>query len=530
MTSLTLAGQLRAVAESYRAKAAVRIDDECITYGSLLDHAAQLQRALALVDSPFLGLLGRKSAIMFHGIFAAIQSGCPYMPLNPDEPVERLAAMLARSGCRVLLAEADGEKLLRALLGSVSEPLVVILPDTATAPDWWPQAGPHRCIAGAELAALQGAGRTPGVAPLAYLLFTSGSTGTPKMVTVTQHQVSAYVANIVERSRPSAEDRFSQLAPLSFDFSVHDIFVAWSVGASIHPCPQRDIYSLASFIVRHGISIWASVPSTITFLNRSRQLAAGVFPAMRHAFFCGEALPESLAVKWHEAAPNCVIDNLYGPTEATVAVTAYRWTPAGEAGIVPIGLPFANIDVALVRDDGSEAADGEAGELWLAGDQVVDCYASDPERTSVSFADRHGRRWYRTGDYAQRAADGCLRYRGRADDQLQVRGQRVERKEIEVLLRGLAGGVDVAVMGWPPERGNQVEGLVFIVDDDTLDLMALRRQCQQHLAVYMQPLRIIAQPIPASRNGKVDYRRLGAMLAELMSAPGAGAVAPPETR
>src|SRR5262249_24212385 len=243
----------------------------------------------------------------------------------------------------------------------------------------------------------------------AYLLFTSGSTGAPKGVLIRHDNAVAYIGNVLDRYRPSPEDRFTQLFDFSFDLSVHDMFLCWSAGACLYCPPPTALAGLRDFVREHELTFWFSVPSTAAYMSRMKMLRAGAFPSLRMSLFCGEAMPASLASAWRTAAPNSVIENLYGPTEATVAFTVYRLSD-GDFGarddqpIVPIGLPLPGQYAAVIDADGGVVPDGQPGELCLGGSQVADGYWRMPEVTATRFRSPVGLpddapcRWYRTGD------------------------------------------------------------------------------------------------------------------------------------
>ena len=339
----------------------------------------------------------------------------------------------------------------------------------------------------------------------------------PKGVEVTHSNLSAYVNNTLALYAPVPGDRFSQLAPLSFDFSVHDLFVPWGVGASTHVLAQSQSVNLGQFIREKALTFWASVPSTILYLQRLRQLTPGAFPSVRQTLFCGEPLLQSMAHSWHKAAPNSRIDNIYGPTEATVAVSGYQWQPEQHrepSALVPIGraYPGTRLTLGKARRETDEAKD--EGELLIAGEQLVQGYwAGSPAPGDRFIEDAQGL-WYRSGDWARRDPQGGYHFLGRCDDQLKVHGQRLERVEIETLLRKVTGHDDVAVVGWPVVHGNSVEGLVFFVAHHELTNLALRKRCQQLMPNNMWPSKILLGPLPKNQNGKTDYKALRQRLSE----------------
>lgn len=514
MTTNHHLGQLlQAAATKYAYLEALSIKDDSWSYQQLHDFAALLARGFALSSGKYCALLGPRHIGTLAGAIAALCYGKTYLPLNEEESAERLGLLARSTGFDLLVTRDQDRSLLLILLAQNELPLVIILSDCDRSPDWCHDYPQHRFLGMDELAAL------PVVEPRsdnphAYLMFTSGSTGTPKGVEVSHANVVRYVENTVALYQPSHNDRFSQLAPLSFDFSVHDLFVPWAVGASTHVFDSSQSMALGRLIDEKRLTFWASVPSTALWLKRLRQLTPGAFPHLRQSLFCGEPLLHGAAESWQEAAPHSRIDNIYGPTEATVAVCGYHWKsdPSLAAGaVVPIGRPYPGtvLKIGRSRQDGQS---GHEGELWIGGEQVVQGYWLGLPVQADNFVIENDEAWYRTGDWGTLDSEGCLHFLGRCDDQLKVQGQRIERLEIESMLRQVSGTEDVAVVGWPIIEGNSVEGLVFFVGIHHKSNLELRKLCQESMPRIMWPGKLILGAIPKNRNGKTDYKQLRAEL------------------
>lgn len=517
----TLGRMIAQTAQRFPDHCAVRSGDSTRTYRELTADAARLVRGFPR-GGTFCALFGGRGAALYAGVVAAVQGDRTYLPLVCDDPLDRLIHIARQTRFDLLVADASAEDRLQALLGAIDWGVTVLLADHRRVPGWCAGLPRHRFLALDDLEQAPAAEPGSGTNPDAYLLFTSGSTGEPKGVLVSHANVLAYVANIVALYRPDETDRFSQLAPLSFDFSVHDLFVPWRVGACVCAFEFGSEYALARYITDNALTFWASVPSTAIFLDRLGQLEPGALASVRVAVFCGEALKEGTARAWSRAAPGCRIDNIYGPTETTVAVTAFPWHPADDAdGIVPIGWAFDGVVLRVAGQDGDEVAAGETGELWIAGDQVARGYWHNPRQDAERFVVRDGLRWYRTGDLVRRDPSCGLRYVGRIDDQMQVRGQRMERLEVETLLQRATGCGDVAVVGWPVQDRHTVESLVFFVGDFAEGMAELRRRCHALLPRAMWPSKVFIGPLPKNRNGKTDYGALRrALLGEGGGDPG----------
>jgi len=249
-------------------------------------------------------------------------------------------------------------------------------------------------------------------------------------------------------------------------------------------------------------------------------LRPGAFPALRSSLFCGEALTGEVAEAWARAAPESVVENLYGPTEATIACTAFRYVPGTPPedlvnGVVPIGQPFGRTRVRIVDASLSPLPAGEVGELLLGGDQLAPGYWRDPQRSASSFVSPPalgGDRWYRTGDLASLTSAGELVYHGRADDQIKIRGHRVELQEIEAVVRGASRAAIVVAMGWPRTPAG-ADGVVVFVSGAQASDEDILGACRGAMPGYMVPSAIHrVESVPQNASGKVDRSRLIGLL------------------
>jgi D-alanine--poly(phosphoribitol) ligase subunit 1 len=288
--------------------------------------------------------------------------------------------------------------------------------------------------------------------------------------------------------------------------------------------PEDAPYKLPALLREHRITFWLSVPTTGLTLANLGLLKPASLPDLRCTLFCGEPLPQRLAQSWHRAAPNGRLFNIYGPTECTIAVTAFEWHPdLPLADLVPIGEPYPAQDLCIVDDQLREQPPGAVGELCISGTQVVPGYYGDALQTQQRFVSVPGRAgvWYRTGDQVQRHPDWGLLFKGRRDDQMQVRGYRVERLEVEALMRNALSTDAVAVVGWPVVEGNLVQGIVAFVGDQRLSAQDIRRRLRSDLPEYMWPSQVYIQDLPQTRSRKVDYTALRRQLMEAQAAGGA---------
>ncbi|CCQ73080.1 amino acid adenylation domain-containing protein [Magnetospira sp. QH-2] len=498
----TLLGQIHARVLSQPEAIALWADGEGWTYHELW-HRAQVM-ASAINErggsSPVCALYAFRNGPTYAAILGILLAGRAYLPINPHWPSARCLAVLVQAGTDcVVCASADRSEVQDLLSHGALEdrPQILPIPEQDTAV-------PKQAETASLLAARD--------QPLAYLLFTSGSTGAPKGVPIAKSCVESYVSTVRERYGFCSTDRLSQVFDLTFDLSVHDLFVAWTSGAALYCVPDRELVAPAAFIETHRLTCWFSTPSMATLLDRFGLLDPGRFDSLRLSLFCGEPLTQRMARAWARAAPNGPVENLYGPTEATIATTAHVFDPDREAqgDLVPIGQSFPDQVIQILTDDGTEAAQGEPGELLISGPQLCAGYWRDPNQTQERFIRLPGSDavWYRTGDLVHRDSEGDLHFRGRLDHQIKVRGHRVELGEIEAVLRSIAQTDQVAAFGWPRSEGT-AQAVAAFVADSPMDNKAIQAACRDRLPSYMVPSAIRRlDRLPLNTSGKIDRAAL----------------------
>jgi amino acid adenylation domain-containing protein len=500
---------------------ALEVDRATISYRGLYELAGRIASTIyeqgRTDEPPLTALFAYRSATAFAGVLGILLRGHGYVPLNRTFPVQRNRCMLEQSGCNSLVVDQSSAGQLDKLLEGFALPLVVLLPDhddVAQLAALWPQ---HRFLSKRDIANAKDF-RPVRVSPdsIAYLLFTSGSTGTPKGVMVMHRNVRSYLDSVAPRCGITESDRCSQTFDMTFDLSVHDMFVTWEKGACLCCPSQKTLINPGKFINQSQLTTWFSVPSTVVFMKKLGTLKPGTYPSLRLSLFCGEALPMEVVRAWAEAAPNSRIENIYGPTELTIACTAYCWdrdrSPSEcHLGIVPIGEPFYGMDAIVVDEDLKEVPLGNPGELLVTGKQLTPGYWRDGEKTAKSFVVPSGkhRTYYRTGDRVLRAAaDKPLVYLGRVDNQIKVLGHRVELGEIEAVAREESGVDGVVAVGWPLSPSG-ADGIEVFLQTDQIDLELVQARIAARLPSYMTPRNIHLVPeIPLNSNGKFDRRAL----------------------
>ncbi len=515
-------------AETFPERPAVFWDGKTILYRELRDTAcriaATIQAHQDFARPPLTAVFGSRTATAFAGVLAALLAGNGYVPLNCKFPMHRTKLMLSTSDCGSIIVDTRSLPQLDALLENFEKRLLVILPDVAELESLrarWPL---HVFVGGKDLAPA-GRWRTPDVSPdaIAYLLFTSGSSGAPKGVPIAHRNVVPFLDFMVDRYRVTEYDRLSQMSDMTFDLSVFDMFVSWKRGACLCCPSQRDLFKLDTFINDAGLTIWFSVPSTISFMKQSGVLGPGRFPSLRLSLFCGGPLPVPSAETWLQAAPNSILENLYGPTELTIACTLYRWDPVRSCReshfeVVPIGYPYPGMNALVADENLNEVPPGSDGELLMNGPQMARGYWKDPEKTRTAFVIPPGRTeiFYRTGDRVRRPVGNApLTYLGRTDSQIKVLGYRVELEEIEAVVRKRCGCDGVVAVGWPVDS-NGCDGIeVFIEGEPKAEENELVLAVAAELPRYMVPSRFhFMARLPRNANNKFDRKAMLRLLEE----------------
>jgi amino acid adenylation domain-containing protein len=485
-----------------------------LTYRELFERAggwaAALRRA-GLKPGERVCILSRRSFTAYTGIVTALLAGCTYVPLNPSFPKDRNAGMVSASGASALLLDDQSASELEKRVGDLDAGLIIMTPESDAALVGMRN---HRisrsdlCTIPIEHAiAFDDANPESPV----YILFTSGTSGVPKGVPINHVNLFHYLSSVYELIPLKNTDRVLQAADLTFDQSVHDMFLTWLSGAELYSAPENTTVFAPRIIAGYNLTACHLVPSAAARASQQGMLHPAGMPSLRYTVFGGEALPTTVATAWSQAAPNSTIVNLYGPTEGTVYVSSFRIDPSHELDVpvVPIGWPLGSQKMALFDAHGREVAASEAGEIYLAGPQMMTGYWQAPELDGEAFVTIEGIRWYKTGDVGRRVDGYGVVFGGRADWQVKIRGYRVELLEIEGALRRISGRDQVAVIAWPAiAEGTADECIAFVVGPAGEET-ALQAICRKFLPPYMVPRQIyFITSLPFNQNGKIDYKAL----------------------
>ncbi|MFS7879075.1 amino acid adenylation domain-containing protein [Streptomyces asiaticus] len=461
-----------------------------------------------------------RSADLVIAALAVLKAGGGYLPVDPGDPADRLAHVLTDATPVLVLTRsaiapglprtaAPVRLLDEAGTGGSAESGSAIapgLPRTAAPVRLLDEAGTHEP---AEPAAPAGSGghRWQAQSP-AYVIYTSGSTGRPKGVVV-EHRSFAQYLDYAAEAYPSLGERALLHSPVSFDMAVTSLFGPLTTGGCVH---VAELEQPAEGRVR---------PAFCKVTPSHLPLLAGVDPECsptRELVIGGEQLLGEALAPWRAAHPDVAVVNEYGPTEATVGCAVLRLEPGEEtpSGAVPIGRPTPNTRLYVLDAGLRPAPRGAVGELYIGGGQLARGYLNRPALTAARFvADPFGApggRLYRTGDLARWNADGQLEYLGRVDEQVKVRGYRVELGEIEAALaRDPEVGRATVVLRADEGAGKRLAAYLVPAAGGGLDPAAVRERLAAAVPDYMVPAAFtVLDELPLNANGKVDRKALPA--------------------
>ncbi|WP_425408783.1 amino acid adenylation domain-containing protein [Hyphococcus sp.] len=482
-------------AERWPQSTAIRHDNESLTYKALNARANHLARRLlnaGVGRGDIIALAMERTAQYPVAMLAIAKTGAAFLPLDPCDPPGRLKNLIKDAGAKLTIANAGAAASLGESCGDV-----------------WRA---DECAAGYDSDNITDAERGGPVqdADLAYLIYTSGSTGAPKGVMLHHGGLTNTVCDAIERYPVGPEDKLLAVAAFTFDASVLEIYAALAAGATLVMAPRntvRDPAALCALMQSESVTFMIATPTQWDMLISSR----GVLLQGMKAAVAGEALTSRLARALHDLG--AVVANCYGPTEATVQTAT---APLGEADLSapPIGRPVWNTQLYILDDHLGLLPQGVAGELCIAGAGVAHGYLNNKALTEEKFPlnpyDPDGGRLYRTGDLARWREDGALEFLGRRDQQIKLRGIRMEPGEIESALMAQpdvrSAFVDIIEHA---KNGKRLAAYVTAKENATLDADSLRDALRSVLPAHAVPSRIfILDAMPVTRNGKIDRNAL----------------------
>ncbi|MFF3275611.1 non-ribosomal peptide synthetase [Streptomyces chrestomyceticus] len=509
MTALTtgLPGLVAHFARTTPDALAVTDGETFLTYAELAAEARAFARVLrdrGVRPGAAVGVLLPHSVPLVVTQLAVWWAGGHYVPLDADYPAPRIATMLETAGAVLTVGEKD-------LVEAAGVPGDRALPPPARTAEHTGGDAP----APAE--------DTYDPDAVAYVMFTSGSTGQPKGVAVT-HQGIARLAHRPEYVTLTPRDRVLFHSPVTFDAAAFEVWAPLANGAAVavSTADRLSPTGLARDAERLGATVTVLTTALFHHLAARRSPLFGV---LRGVLVGGEALSAQHARSVLRAHPWLELVNGYGPTEATTFATAHRVTDADCDAPPPIGRPIAGTTAYVMDEHGRPVAPGVRGELWLGGPRLALGYVGQPDRTAEAFVGHPtAGRLYRTGDVVSARPDGTLDFHGRTDDQIKVRGFRIEPGEIEHALREHTGVADAAVVVQRPAP-DDARLVAFVVREDgaAAGAAALRAHLEGRLPAHLVPNAwAFVDALPMTGVGKVDRRTLAGRTVEGGGEPGGG--------
>ncbi|MBT0772834.1 amino acid adenylation domain-containing protein [Kineosporia sp. J2-2] len=469
----------------FRTPTAVAVEGEgrTWTYATLLavvEETATALRESGVGPGDRIAVMAERGPHLVGALLGVLEAGAAYVPLDPHLPEDRLAYMTEDSGARLLLTQ-------QSLLGSrPGDVPVLVLEDLAGG--MRANLGPRSGEAGSDLA---------------YVLYTSGSTGRPKGVAIPHHALINLLLSMRERTGFGPDDSLLAVTTISFDIAGLELFMPLLSGGRVVLCDSgtaSDGVALCRRIEETGVTWMQATPTAWRMLRD-----AGWAGRPGLGVLCGgEELPLDLAAF---LAPRVrALHNVYGPTETTIWSTEGRVDPARG---VDIGEPLANTQLYVLDSQGRGVEPGFPGELWIGGDGLALGYWDRPELTAERFVTglpaAPQRRLYRTGDRARWTSEGRLLHHGRLDNQVKLRGYRIELAEVESVLQAVPGVATAVVV----VRDDNLVGYLVAEPGAELKAASVRAEAANFLPQYMVPgILMVLDELPLTANKKIDRNRL----------------------
>ncbi len=501
-----------------RAPHLIAVDDHGtrITYGDLDVQSNQLAHVLIDVGcepNDRICVFMEKTTRQYASVLAALKAGGCWVPLSAAFPHERLKDLVQSLRPKAIVCDVsnfDKAKLAREEAG-VDCTLIVL--------DGEDERGPG--ILGVPTVQTASTGRpvvlNRSPEDLAYIIFTSGSTGTPKGVMVKHRNTVQFLELCAEFFNIEEGLRFAHFSDLTFDPSVFDMFHCWACGGTLVPFNRRRYrINPGLFFKELNINVLFTVPSVIVSIQDGGMLNSADLSSIRYLLLTGEPLPPKLVRAWYDAHPDSSVFNMFGTTETAIVSHWYEIpkdinpdTP------IPVGKPLPGTRVLLMEND-RLVPSGCVGESIVSGSQLSAGYWANEFQTRQTFTknpldDNLPVTVYRTGDILMKGEDGLYYFVGRVDNQIKLRGQRIELGEVENVIRQHKSVLDaavIAVSGDGSGKYDRLAAFVTLVPKETTD--GIETFIAKRLPRYMAPWRVVFLPndMPRNSNGKIDRQEL----------------------
>ncbi|WP_298510525.1 non-ribosomal peptide synthetase [uncultured Kordia sp.] len=463
-------------------------EDHALTYIELAQRvdklATYLSKEVGIQQGDFIGIVSERSEKLIISILAVLKVGATFIPIDPDYPAKRIEKIIDSSHLKVIITDTWSADEIQ------NDTLQILREDVA-----------HNYKAENLSITIQ-------KDELAYIMYTSGSTGEPKGVMISRFSLNDYVKTFIDYYDLTATDKVIQQSSIGFDVAIEEIFPALCVGACILISKEggKDIKGLAELIEQHGATVLSTTPLVINELNQELDKLG----KLRILISGGEALrPEQINRLIHKVA----IYNTYGPTEVTVCATFQKITSLHDVNI--IGTPITNHKIYLFDEHMNLVPQGVEGEIYVVGNGLAQGYLNLNDETKKRFITnplQTSEKMYRTGDIGKWMEDGTLKFLGRNDEQIKIRGYRVELAEIQKTLFEYEALHESFVTTLRDNEG-ELNIVLFYLSTTDVDHLKLQGWLSQRLPGYMVPTYVHKlEKIPRNSNGKIDTKKLPSLL------------------
>lgn len=488
---------LDAVVQKVPDKTAFSNGEEAMTFREIYHQSCAIGSFLAnkgLYREPVVVFMGKhpKTITAFFGV---IKGGNFYVPLDDEMPIGRIELILENLNPRIMICD---EKTIEIVKTLPYEGEAVLYDDICMTPV-------------AETVLQEIYAKAIDTDPI-YVVFTSGSTGVPKGVVACHRSVIDYIEQLSEVLGFHEETIFGNQTPLYFDACLKELYPTLKFGATTYLIPQKLFMlpvNLVEFLNEHRINTICWVVSALTMISSFQTFKTVVPQYLKTIAFGSEVFPIKQFNKWREALPQAVFTNLYGPTEGTGMCCYYRVEREfAEDETIPVGRPFKNTEILLLKENGEYAPFGEEGEICIRGTSLTLGYYNNPEKTAEAFVQNplnhaYPELIYKTGDIGRFNERGELMFVTRKDNQIKHMGHRIELGEIEVNVNRIEG-IHSAACIYERTKGKIV---LFYVGD--IEAAELTKTLKEKLPRYMIPNRIRnLSEMPLTANGKIDRMTL----------------------
>jgi D-alanine--poly(phosphoribitol) ligase subunit 1 len=474
------------VVEKFGANNAFCINEKFYSYLEFAQNISKIRKALqSSNNNKNIGLVANDDIETYASIFAIWLEGFAYVPLHPQQPLERNLEIISQAGINIVIdssakAAFSSCNLIESSYLKFEE---INLHPNQTSDD-----------------------------ALAYILFTSGSTGKPKGVQITRGNVGSFIQSFWEVGfNVDHNDRCLQCFDLTFDVSVQSFLTPLTKGACTFTIPHDQIkYSyLYGLLESHHLTFGVMAPSMLRYLRP--YFDEIVVPSMRYCILTAEASPVDLLKEWSKCIPNAELYDFYGPTEATIYCTYNKFNKDGLNkqlnGMFSIGRQMNGLRAIIIDENLTILAANQKGELCISGGQLTPGYWNNSEKTAEVFFEMeigHTRyRFYKTGDLCYIDDDGDILYSGRLDFQVKIQGYRIELGEIEHHTREFLHGQNAICVAFDNNSGNSE--IALFVEGILNDATFLLEHLKSKIPYYMIPTKIIVKDIfPLNTNGKIE--------------------------